>query len=51
VSFPPGDGKSHRRGSESTRTLGTMDPLPAFRAPGVTHDHVMAGLVPAIPIL
>jgi len=26
-------------------------PLPALRSPGMTPPHVMAGLVPAIPIL
>ena len=28
LSFPAGDGESHRRGRESTHTLSAMDPLP-----------------------
>jgi hypothetical protein len=45
VSFPAGAGKTiHHRPQRLS-----VDPLPAFRPPGDTL-HVMAGLVPAIPI-
>jgi len=48
MSFPAG---AQRRGRESTHTLNAMDPLPGLTAAGDDNHHVMAGLVPAIPIV
>ena len=51
LSFPAGDGESHRRGRESMAPRLIVDPLPSLRSPGMTPFPVMAGLVPAIPLL
>ena len=50
LSVTPGRSVSGGEGNPMALCL-IVDPLPALRSPGMTPPHVMAGLVPAIPIL